>query len=155
MASSSHKRITKELHECMSDPPSGMTVTLPSESDLRSWAVTLTGPAGTVYEGGTFAVTVTLPEDYPFKAPQVRFATRLYHPNVTNDSLGSICLAQLKPENWKPAGRVRAVLEALRHLLVEPNPDDPLEPRIADEYRTNRQEFEKNARGYVLRYAMK
>ncbi|KAI1504487.1 ubiquitin-conjugating enzyme [Biscogniauxia marginata] len=155
MASSSHKRITKELQECMATPPIGMTITLPSESDLRKWNIKLVGPEKTVYAEGTYDITVELPEDYPFKAPQINFVTRIYHPNVTNDSLGNICLSALKPENWKPASRIKGVLEAVRQLLVEPNPDDPLEARIAEEYKTNLPEFEKNAKSYVARYAKK
>ena len=45
------------------------------------------------------------------------------------------------------------MLEALRNLLVEPQPDDPLEERIADEYRNDRAEWEKQAKMYVQRYA--
>ncbi|KAI0914954.1 ubiquitin-conjugating enzyme [Ustulina deusta] len=149
----SQKRITKELQECTESPPQGMTVSLPSEADLSKWEVVLAGPQGTPYAGGVYNITVTLPPDYPFKAPQVNFATRIYHPNVTNDSLGNICLGVLKAENWKPASRVRAVLEAVRQLLVEPNPEDPLETRIADEYKNNRPEFDKNVKSYVARYA--
>ncbi|KAK6958444.1 hypothetical protein Daesc_001245 [Daldinia eschscholtzii] len=134
-------------------PPVGMMITLPSETDLYHWSVTLAGPPASVYSGGTFTLSVNLPRDYPFKAPQVTFVTRIYHPNVTNDSVGSICLSILKPENWKPASRVRAVLDSIRQLLVEPNPDDPLEPRIAEEFKNNPREFEKNARAYVARYA--
>ncbi|KAL7628479.1 hypothetical protein AAE478_002682 [Parahypoxylon ruwenzoriense] len=152
--SSSQKRISKaSLLKCTSSPPTGMTVTLPSEADVHTWSVTLLGPPTSTYSGGTFQLSVVLPPDYPFKAPQVTFATRIYHPNVTNDSLGSICLGMLKPENWKPSSRVRAVLDAVRQLLLEPNSDDPLEARIADEYRNARPEFEKNARSYVQRYA--
>ena len=131
-----------------------MSVALASESDLRTWAVTLTGPPGTPYAGGKFAVEVTLPAEYPFKAPGVRFATRIWHPNVTNDAQGAVCLGILKPDAWKPPCRIRAVLEALRQLLVEPHPDDPLEARIADEFRSDRQAFDKNARAYVQRHAM-
>ncbi|KAI1169638.1 ubiquitin-conjugating enzyme [Nemania sp. FL0916] len=153
MAGASQKRITKELQECMESPPEGMTISLPDESDLHKWEITLAGPSGSLYQGGTYKLTLALPQNYPFHAPQLNFATRVYHPNVTNDSLGNICLAALKPENWKPASRVRGVLQAVRQLLVDPNPDDPLEPRIADEYATNRPEFEKNVRSYVARYA--
>lgn len=137
----------------MTSPPTGMTVSIPSEADLHNWTATLLGPPQTVYAGGRFELSIVLPPDYPFKAPQVTFATRIYHPNVTNDNVGSICLGMLKSENWKPASRVRAVLDAVRQLLVEPNPDDPLEARIADEYKNNTAEFEKNARSYVARYA--
>jgi ubiquitin-conjugating enzyme E2 D/E len=113
----------------------------------------LDGPDGTVYAGGKFGLVIALPVEYPFKAPTVTFATRIYHPNVTNDSLGNICLGLLKPENWKPSTKLASVLESVRSLLVEPLPDDPLEARIADEYRNDRKEFDKNARAYVARYA--
>lgn len=132
-----------------------MTVTLPDPANLSLWHVVLAGPAGSPYERGTFGLVVTLPPEYPFKAPHVRFATRVYHPNVTNDAEGSICVALLKPEHWKPASRLAQVLAALRQLLAEPNPDDPLEDRIAVEFRTEPAEFRKHAREYVERYARK
>jgi ubiquitin-conjugating enzyme E2 D/E len=84
----------------------------------------------------------------------VKFVTRIYHPNITNDSLGNICLGILKPDAWKPSTRIRAVLEALRNLLVEPQPDDPLEDRIAEEYKNDRPGFEKVAKQHVTRFAM-
>ncbi|KAJ9162166.1 Ubiquitin-conjugating enzyme [Coniochaeta hoffmannii] len=149
----SQKRIQKELAECTRSPPPGMSIALASESNLHKWHVVLQGPPNTPYAGGTFGLVVTLPVEYPFKAPAVTFATRIYHPNVTNDSQGSICLGALKPENWKPASKLLGVLEAVRALLVEPMPDDPLEARIAEEYKADRKEFEKNARAYVARYA--
>ncbi|KAK2614630.1 hypothetical protein N8I77_001439 [Diaporthe amygdali] len=142
-----------ELAECTTNPPTGMTITLPYESNLHLWHVVLQGPPGTVYSSGQFGLVVQLPGEYPFKAPLVTFTTRIYHPNVTNDDAGNICIALLKPENWKPASKLSAVLESVRQLLVEPNPDDPLEPRIADEFRSQRPQFDKTAREYVARYA--
>jgi ubiquitin-protein ligase len=130
-----------------------MSIALANEADVHKWHVTLAGPPNTVYAGGNYGVTVVLPIDYPFKPPVVTFATRIYHPNITNDNLGNICLGLLKSENWKPASRLLAVLEAVRSLLVEPLPDDPLEARIADEYKNNRKEFEKQAKYYVSKYA--
>lgn len=117
------------------------------------WHVTLQGPANTVYSSGQFGLVVQLPKEYPFKAPLVTFATRIYHPNVTNDESGNICIPLLKSENWKPVCKLEQVLEAVRDLLAEPNPDDPLEPRIADEYRNSRAQFDKTAREYAARYA--
>lgn len=143
----------QEFGDCSANPPSGMTVSLPDESNVHRWHVVMTGPLHTVYAGGTFGLIVALPADYPFRPPEVTFVTRIYHPNVTNDSKGSICLGMLKTENWKPASKLLGVLEAVRGLLVEPQPDDPLEASIADEYKNNRKEFEKNAKAYVTRYA--
>lgn len=73
---------------------------------------------------------------------------------MTNDAQGSICLGLLKPENWKPSTRLAAVLEAVAALMLEPQPDDPLEERIADEYRRDRGAWETAVRGMVGRYAM-
>ncbi|RKU48783.1 hypothetical protein DL546_005249 [Coniochaeta pulveracea] len=147
------KRIQKELAECTTSSPAGISVTLPDDSDLHRWHVTLQGPSNTPYAGGAFGLVVSLPPDYPFKPPTVTFATRIYHPNVTNDSQGNICLGVLKHENWKPSTKLVGVLEAVRGLLAEPNPDDPLEARIADEYRQDRAGWEKTAKQYVARYA--
>lgn len=152
--SNSTKKQQQELAECQAAQTPGLTVSLPSEADLQTWHVVVSpGPEAGPYSGGVFGLVVRLPDDYPFKPPLVTFHTRVYHPNVTNDSAGSICVPQLKPENWKPASKLGQVLEAVRQLLAEPNPDDPLEPRIADEYRAQRDVFDKNARDYTERFA--
>ncbi|KAK4189428.1 ubiquitin-conjugating enzyme [Podospora australis] len=149
----SQKRIAKELTDVTSNPPAGMTISLPDDSDIHKWHVTMDGPSETPYAGGHFGLIVRLPAEYPFKGPEITFATRIYHPNVTNDSEGSICLGPLKPGNWKPVTRLKSILEAIRQLLIEPQPDDPLEPRIADQYKNDRRDFEKTARSYVAQYA--
>lgn len=137
----------------MAQPPAGMKIRLANENDLHVWHVVLDGPPNTAYAGGKFGLVVKLPTEYPFKPPVVTFSTRMYHPNVTNDNLGNICLGLLKPENWKPASRLLAVLEAIRSLLVEPQPDDPLEARIADQYKNDRKGFEQSAKQYTSKYA--
>lgn len=45
------------------------------------------------------------------------------------------------------------MLEAVRNLLVEPQPDDPLEERIAEEYRRDKGAWEIKAREYTEKYA--
>lgn len=109
--------------------------------------------AASPYHPGRFAILLTLPADYPFKPPAVRFLTRVYHPNITNDSLGNVCLGLLKPDQWKPSTKIVAVLDALRDLLDNPQPDDPLENRIADEFRSDRSAWLANVRQHVQRYA--
>lgn len=46
-----------------------------------------------------------------------------------------------------------AVLTAVRQLLIEPNPDDPLETRIAEEYTKEKPKYEKSAASYTKQYA--
>ena len=42
----------------------------------------LQGPADTPYEGGSFHLTLQVPEQYPLVPPTVRFRTRIFHPNI-------------------------------------------------------------------------
>lgn len=42
-----------------------------------------TRPDDTPWEGGTFNLTLEFSEDYPNKAPTVKFITKMFHPNST------------------------------------------------------------------------
>jgi len=42
---------------------------------------------------------------------------------------------------------------SISSLLTDPNPDDPLEPEIADEYLENRAVFNKNAKEWTEKHA--
>lgn len=83
------------------------------------------------------------------------FQTKIYHPNVSNDDKGSMCLGMLRSDEWKPPNKLVAVLNMARSLLVEPNPDDAVETGIAEQYKNNRKEFEKNAKEWIAKYAGK
>jgi ubiquitin-conjugating enzyme E2 D/E len=118
--------------------------------DLFTWQATIIGPTETPYEGGMFNLVILFPTDYPFKPPKISFTTRIYHPNI--NSTGGICLDILK-DQWSPALSITKVLLSICSLLSDPNPDDPLAPEIANIYKTNKEEFNKIAREYTVKYA--
>ena len=47
-----------------------------------------------------FLVDVDFPIEYPFKGPKVRFATRIYHPNVDEGGSESAAYARLRARRW-------------------------------------------------------
>jgi len=151
--SGNQKRILKELAECSSSPPDGTTVRLVDESSALKWEIVMDGPSESVYSGGHFKLLLVLPPDYPFKPPTLNFQTKIYHPNVSNDDKGSMCLGMLRSDTWKPPNRISAVLKLARDLLIAPQPDDAVETSIADQYKNNRKEFDKAAKDWVKRYA--
>jgi len=150
----STKRLAKEHAELDANPPEGFTIRLPPSQSLHTWHIIHRPPPESAFHPGQFGLVLALPPDYPFKPPTLKFVTRIYHPNVTDDSLGNVCLGILKSENWKPSTKISAVLDAVRNLMIEPQPDDPLEERIAEEYRRDRPVWEDKAKTYVKKYAM-
>ncbi len=113
--------------------------------------VLLNGPKDTPFEGGVFKISIKMPSDYPFKPPKMYFLTKVYHPNISGD--GSICIDILK-DQWSSALRITKVLLSLSDLLANPNPNDPLVPDIAHEYRENRAKYENKVREYVKKFAI-
>lgn len=51
-------------------------------------------PDDTPWEGGTFNLTLEFSEDYPNKAPTVKFITKMFHPNST--SCPAVCSSRLR-----------------------------------------------------------
>lgn len=76
--------------------------------------------------------------------------TKIYHPNI--DKLGRICLDILK-EKWSPALQIRTVLLSIQALLSAPNPDDPLDNQVANQWKTNEVEAIKTAKEWTKKYA--
>ncbi|GAA6063442.1 hypothetical protein JCM10212_005615 [Sporobolomyces blumeae] len=140
------KRLAKEYAELQAESIPFVKAD-PDETNLRHWTGTISGPTDSAYQGGKFGIDLTFPVEYPFKSPTVKFTTRIYHPNVTDD--GAICMGLLKAEAWKPSTKIEQILRALVQLLQEPNPDDALVASIAEVYNADRSAFNKTAQEWV------
>ncbi|KAK3620327.1 hypothetical protein LTR56_005729 [Elasticomyces elasticus] len=148
-----NKRIMKEYAEVTNNPPAGCKISLENEGDMNLWNVVMDAPSDSIYAGGHFKIVIKLPKEYPFKPPVLNFKTKLYHPNVTNDENGSMCLGMLRPDEWKPPNKIADVLKLVRTVLAAPQPDDAVEQGIADQYKNDRKAFEKTAKDWVSKYA--
>eukprot|EP00455_Lapot_gusevi_P039254 TRINITY_DN439_c0_g1_i2.p1 TRINITY_DN439_c0_g1~~TRINITY_DN439_c0_g1_i2.p1 ORF type:complete len:165 (+),score=75.07 TRINITY_DN439_c0_g1_i2:54-497(+) len=144
------KRITKELKDLTKDPPANCSAG-PVGDDMFIWKATIMGPPGSPYEGGVFFLKIHFPNDYPFKPPKIQFETKVYHCNI--NAQGGICLDILK-DNWSPALTISKVLLSICSLLTDPNPDDPLVPEIANQFKTNRALHDRTASEWTRKYAM-
>jgi len=151
MSTAATKRINRELAELHKNPIEG--VTIDAESDIFKWTVQLQGPKGSPYAGGTFKLTLKFADSYPFKPPVLNFTTKIYHPNVMNDEDGSMCLGTLRSDQWKPSCKIASVLMMATNLLKEPNLDDAVENTIAEQFKNDFPNFEKNARDWTKQYA--
>ena len=82
------RRLTKEF-EALEKNPLDFCAVAPAD-DKMSAEAQLQGPAGTPYAAGVWTIDLTFPENYPFKAPTVKFRTEIKHPNVKTDT-GEVC----------------------------------------------------------------
>lgn len=145
------KRIAKELEECRQDTQSGVSLKLNNETDLTHLTGFFKGPPGTPYEGGVFQVDINIPNEYPFKPPQMKFLTKIYHPNISSVT-GAICLDILK-DAWTPILTLKSSLISLQSLLQSPEPNDPQDAEVAKHYLSNKKGFEDTAAYWTKLYA--
>ena len=131
-------------------PVEGVTIALVGDA-LTNWNATIVGPVDTPYAGGKFVVNIDFSDNYPFKAPKVLFKTKIYHPNIRQDT-GEIC-AQAIESNWVPTLNAKFVIESLVTLLKNPNADHPLEAEIAEIFQKNYSLFSDKAREFTATYA--
>ena len=139
-------------------PPIGCSVALFDEDNIYRWRVTLAGPQDTYYRGALFFLEIIFPEDYPNKAPKINFITPIYHPNVNNciSSNFSISLGQVSfnaINNWKPSSKIREIIIKLFAIFYFPNIDLSYSSEITNEYKYNRDLYEKKVIYFTNKYA--
>ena len=150
-STSSIEEITKQYNEIQNDPPQGCSVDIEDENDMYHWQGNIEGPEFTPYENGIFFLSIEFPSDYPSTSPNIRFITKIYHPNI--DDKGFISLDILR-DQWNPELTISNVLVSIRSLLMSPNLDDSLMPEIVDQFTTKREEFDQIAKEWTEMYAL-
>lgn len=142
------RRLLKELSDVAKSPIPGISVQTVGDNVMH-WDVTLTGPAGTPYEGGLFHVEVKMPPEYPMKAPDVRFTTKIYHPNISAD--GRACIKVVN--EWAPSVMMTRVLKEIMNVLENPDGSHADNAEIGLKFMEHRAEFDAEARKWTAQYA--
>ena len=77
-----NKRILLELKDWDKYIDKGIMYRSADDDHIKEWHASIQGPKGSPYEGGEFFVEIKFSNNYPFEAPEVRFLTPVYHPNI-------------------------------------------------------------------------
>ncbi|XP_014238394.1 uncharacterized protein LOC106660075 [Trichogramma pretiosum] len=142
-------RLRIELRGLRNDPPEGIQAT-PLDQNCCHWQATITGPAGSPYEGGLFYLYLQVPFSYPMRPPVVRFLTKILHPNVSRH--GDVGIDSIH-HNWSLALTISKVLISVQSLLTDPYCQVCMEPELGEMYMNDRTRFEQIARAWTRRYA--
>ncbi|RDB24280.1 Ubiquitin-conjugating enzyme E2 [Hypsizygus marmoreus] len=144
------RRIQKELKDLATNPIDGITAD-PKDDNLFEWNCSIRASSDSPYKGGTFKFTLSLPQNFPFKAPTVTFTTKIYHPGINDE--GAICVPVLRDE-WKPSVTLSSVLAIIQEKVNNPSPDDPFEPEIAALLKNDKARFLATAKEHTKKHAM-
>lgn len=145
------RRIQKEVDEVKRDTACGVQIEV-DDANFKHMVGVIKGPADTPYSGGTFRVDITIPADYPFDPPKMKFITKMWHPNVSSQT-GAICLDILK-DAWSPALTMKTALMSLQALMCAPEPNDPQDAEVANMFKRSYEQFASTARFWTETYAM-
>ena len=145
-----NKQNNKERAKLEKEPLVFVHEIVVSDEDIFKWNVTINGPDGSPYAGGKFVLRLEFPTQYPFKPPKLVFATKVYHPSVLLET-GEVCGDVLG--NWGPTLNAEHCLMTVFSLLQDPQPDHPLDDKIAEQLAKKPKEFEKAAKKYTKEYA--
>ncbi|KAI8980397.1 ubiquitin-conjugating enzyme/RWD-like protein [Pilobolus umbonatus] len=104
------KRIMQEAKE-LADENTYEYDAHPLEDNIFEWHFTVRGPKDTEFAEGRYHGRILLPNEYPFKPPELIFLT----PNGRFELNTKICLSitGFHPEFWQPAWGIRTVLLAI------------------------------------------
>ena len=143
------KRILQELSYYQAHPHPAIEV-FPGEEHIDFWRIIMEGPEGTPYEGGIFELFIEFINEYPAKPPNIRFITPIYHCNI--NSSGRICHTILD-RFYAPGVRVGEIFNHVYGLLIDAEPDDPLDSVKATLLRCDRDEYLSKAKFQTEQHA--
>ena len=150
--------LQKQLKDLTQHPLAGFRVEV--GDDLFTWTVWFSGPSGTYYHPGQYKAVMTFPNEFPFKPPEFRIVSSIWHPNVYDD--GKVCISILHEpgedamnsletalERWTPVQSIGAVMVSIVSLLADPDPAEagaPANVEALSMYRKNKDAFIKKCK---------
>lgn len=130
MAGNRTRRIAKELADIHADTYSQITAEpIGGQDDVTHLRGVFPGPPDTPYEGGTYKVDIKIPTDYPFRPPVMKFETKVWHPNISSQTVSGCVDPSLVQMNIVTYRYVFRVLSASTHSPVPGllfSPSNPL-----------------------------
>ncbi|ETV95998.1 hypothetical protein H310_10653 [Aphanomyces invadans] len=148
------QRLRQERKNWRRDHPAGFWARPIAAEDgslnIMIWSAGIPGKVGTIWEGGTYKMSLTFSEDYPSKPPLCKFVPPLYHPNVYPS--GTVCLSILNEDkDWKPSVTIKQILKGVQDLLDSPNMADPAQREPFQDLKNDPEEYKRKVKAIALR----
>ena len=119
-------------------------------NDYFHWKITIIGPKDTPYEGGVFSIIANFKDDYPNSKPEIKFLNKIYNLHVIPRN-GNILISPLF--SWKSKYKIIDIILSIFYKFYVQNTDGPYDYIMAQEYITDREEFNRKAKEWTKKYA--
>ena len=116
------------------------------------WKVVMSGPSESAYASGTFVLYLDMGPEYPQSAPQARFMTRIFHPNI---NLGGRICHSIFDRNWTVDITNKQVLDTVFGLLLVPEFTDPINTIVTLNFYWDEVSFREDVEKHIAKYAGK
>lgn len=148
------RRLTLELEIYNKNPIPGIKLNKQNE-DLFHWRATVLVLKDSPYKGGTYLLDIFLPNDYPFRAPTIKFITKIFNPYVHFDGKFSKDLFY----KWSPEINCAKLIEYIFNSIIEPKENennyykDDFELLAYNTYKTDKKIYNELAHKWAIKYA--
>ena len=123
------------------------------KSNIFEWNALIKGPNKSCYENGMFQLSIKFPTNFPNDPPDIKFITKIYHPNISLDS-GVICISTISSD-WEKNPDIISVLYSIYDLLKIPNLSHGLNKEALALYKNDPDQFKKKAKEFTQENALK
>ena len=126
-----------EYRELQQHAPNGIYV-LPSSSSLLRWDGVIFVRQGD-YRGGIFRFIIDIPESYPDARPNLKFVSKVFHPQISADG-------QINMQHWFPTWTLQKdlivnVLTLVHKLFLKVSTEETMNKTAAELFTDNKDEF--------------
>jgi ubiquitin-protein ligase len=81
-ATTAQRRLMRDLRDLTQHPVEGINAAPASSDNIFEWNAILDGPEDSIFEDASFVLTLKFPQDYQNNHPEVKFVTKVFHPNI-------------------------------------------------------------------------
>lgn len=113
------------------------------KSNIDQWRVFIKGPINSPCENKRWHLKISLPNEYPFKPPQISFVSIPYHLNVSKE--GRISLNSIQ-NNYLSSYRISNFIVDIKQLLSSPSIEKVVDLKIYNTFINNHSLYEQLAR---------
>jgi len=148
LAEGGRRRLRLELREF---PCEGLHAILVKDKTTKLIA-RISGPKDSPYENGMFYLSINIENmGYPFRPPEIRFLTKIFHPAISCH--GHISVDIFGAQQWTPSYSLSKVLLSIQSLLTDTDFELCEHTPIGKLYKENKPEYEKIAKIWTEKFA--